>query len=47
MEPATIALIIGLATLMVERIFVWASKIKKSDCLGMKIERSNEMNTPK
>lgn len=47
MEPVTIALLIGLSTLVVERVFVWASKIKKSDCWGFKIERDDEMKTPK
>lgn len=38
MDPVTIGLLIGLATLVIERIYAWAKKIKKSECCGTKIE---------
>jgi hypothetical protein len=38
MDPATIGLIIGLATLAVERMFAFARKIKKSKCWGIDIQ---------
>lgn len=38
MEPTTLVIIIGLTTLLVERSFAWAIKIKKSECCGNKIE---------
>ncbi len=38
MEPATIIIIIGFATLVIERIASWAMKIKSSKCMGTEIE---------
>lgn len=38
MDPATIALIVGLATLIIERAFTWAQRIKKSSCCGGTVE---------
>ena len=46
-DPVTITLIVGVATLLVERFFVWASKIKSSDCWGFKMERTNDLSTQK
>lgn len=34
MEATTIALLIGLASLMVERVFSYSIKIKKSECIS-------------
>lgn len=38
MDPVTIALLIGLGTLIVERAFSWGQKIRKSKCCGNEIE---------
>lgn len=38
MEPGTIIIVIGLATLIVERVFSLSMKIKKSTCCGGSIE---------
>ena len=38
MEPGTILIIVGLSSLIVERIFSWATRIKKSSCCGSEIE---------
>lgn len=37
MEPASIVIIVGLATLLVERIFSWANRIRSSKCCGGEI----------
>jgi len=42
MEPSTILIIIGLATLIVERSFAWALKIKRSNCCGNQIEMQSD-----
>ena len=43
MEPTLIIAIIGLSTLVVERLFAHLSKIKKSRCCGnTEIEMSSE-----
>ena len=42
MDPATITIIVGLLTLIAERIFSIANKVKKSKCFGVEVE----MNTP-
>ena len=31
-DPITITLIVGIATLLIERAFVWLMKVKKSSC---------------
>ena len=41
MDAATVALIIGVATLMVSRFFDYLNKIRRSKCFGVNIE----MNT--
>lgn len=35
MEPTSIMIIVGLVTLIIERIFDWSLKIKKSTCCGL------------
>jgi hypothetical protein len=43
MDATTIALIIGLGSLFVERFFTWASRIKKSTCcLGGEIDMEDD-----
>jgi hypothetical protein len=42
MDPSTVIIIIGLATLIIERGFSWAIKIKKSHCFGMDIEMKDD-----
>lgn len=42
MEPSTILIIIGLATLIVERGFLWALKIRKSECCGNIVEMKDD-----
>lgn len=48
LDPATITIIAGLATLLVERGFTWLGKIRKSSCCGNLIElddlKKNESN---
>lgn len=39
MDAVSLGIIVGLAGLIVERIFVYCKKIKNSTCCGMKIER--------
>jgi hypothetical protein len=38
MDASTIALLIGVATLLIERGFKWALRIKRSRCCGAEIE---------
>ena len=38
MDAFTIVAVIGLATLVVERIATWSMKIKRSKCFGNEIE---------
>lgn len=38
MDGASIAMIIGLCTLIIERTFAWINKFKKSKCCGTEIE---------
>lgn len=49
-EAGTVALMIGVATLIVERTYHWAVKVKQSDCLGVHIEmapmHADEDSTP-
>lgn len=45
MEPSTILIIIGLATLIVERSFAYALKIKKSNCCGNTIEMKDDCSS--
>ncbi len=42
MEPTLIVAIIGFAGLFVERIFTWASRIKKSKCCSAEIEMDTD-----
>ena len=42
MDPVTIAMIVSMAILLIERVFAWANKIKKSNCLGVNIEMKEE-----
>jgi hypothetical protein len=45
MDPITIGLIVGLATLIVERIsLIVYNRVKKSECLGIKIEMKDSSN---
>jgi len=44
MEPNTIILLVGLGTLIIERVFTWMRRIKKSECLGAKIEMSSDVS---
>lgn len=39
LDSVSISLIIGLATLVVERIFAYVKKIKQSNCCGSSIVR--------
>lgn len=47
MDPSTVIIIVGLATLIIERGFSWGLKIKKSHCLGMDIEMKDDCNDKK
>jgi len=38
MDPSTIALLVGLGTLIIERLYTWIMKIKSSKCCGGDIE---------
>lgn len=38
MDPASIVIIVGLLTIMVERVFAWSLKVKKSSCMGAEVE---------
>ena len=42
MEPSSILIIIGVATLLIERGFSWALKIKKSNCCCVDIEMKDD-----
>lgn len=42
MEPSTILIFIGVTTLIIERAFAWALKIKKSKCCGNTIEMKDD-----
>lgn len=41
MDPASIAILIGVATLLIERTYSFTNKIKKSKCCGNEIEMKN------
>ena len=42
LDPATISIIVGLVTLVVERVYAYLIKIKKSKCCGnTEIEMKN------
>ena len=45
MDPATIIIIVTLTTLVIERLFKWTIKIKKSSCCNgaTVIEMQNEI----
>lgn len=49
MDPATVAILIGLGTLLIERGFKWAYKIQKSNCCCdcIKIEMSSNESSEK
>ena len=40
-DPVLIAALVGIFTLLVERGFAWANKIKKSKCCGNEIILNN------
>jgi hypothetical protein len=42
MDPSMVLIIIGVTTLIVERSFSWALKIKKSNCCGNTIEMKDD-----
>lgn len=42
LEPSTVVLIVGLATLLVERLFSWGMKVKSSHCMGNEIVMKEE-----
>lgn len=41
-EATSVALLIGLGTLLCERVFAWLNKIKKAKCCGSEITFSGE-----
>ncbi len=41
MEPNTIIILVGFGSLLIERVFTWMRRIKKSECCGGKIEMSS------
>jgi hypothetical protein len=41
-DPTSVALLIGLGTLLCERCFAWLNKIKKAKCCGSEITFSGE-----
>jgi hypothetical protein len=45
MEPNTIIILVGLGTLLIERVFTWMLRVKKSECCGAKVELS-DIQTP-
>lgn len=42
MDPASIVIIVGLVTIMVERVFSWSLKVKKSKCMGAEVEMMDD-----
>lgn len=42
MDPSTVIIIIGVATLIIERSFSWGIKIKKSQCCGNTVEMKGD-----
>lgn len=44
MDPVTVGLLIGVITLLIERLFKWAGRIKESECCGVKIERDETVD---
>lgn len=38
-DITTISILAGIITLLIERMFAWMNKIKKSSCCGSEIER--------
>lgn len=42
LDVTTITIIVTLATLVVERAFDWASRIKKSKCCGSEIDLNSQ-----
>jgi hypothetical protein len=47
MEATTIVLVVGLATLIVERFFSYGMKIKKSECISPLITiKTEQQDTP-
>lgn len=46
MDPATIAILVGLGSLCVERLFSLLNKMKRSSCCGNKVEFESPTETP-
>ncbi len=44
MEPNTIIILVGVGTLLIERVFTWMRRIKKSECCGAKVEMNSSNN---
>lgn len=44
MEPSTIIIVVGLVTLIVERVFSLTMRIKKSNCCGNEIVMNDDKN---
>lgn len=44
MDTNTIIILVGFGGIVIERIFSWAMKIKKSKCLGGEVEMKEEKN---
>ena len=42
MDPSTIVVIVGIATLLIERIFTWSTRIKHSTCCGCDLEMESK-----
>lgn len=52
MDPTTIVMLVGLASLLVERLFTWATRIRRSRCacgsmeLNIELASSSGLSTP-
>lgn len=44
MDPILITTLIGVSTLLIERLYSFSKKIKKSSCCGATVELSNSMD---
>ena len=46
MDPLTVSILVGLATLLIERGYKFAMKIKSSSCCGVKLKMDDSPDSP-
>lgn len=47
LDPTSIVLIVGVGTLLIEKVFKYLSKVSDSECFGVKVHRNVPKNDSK